>query len=92
MKCFQKTLEALKALSSAKQQIVRRCAVTIVELEVLELKFATGDGAAPAELDLYQRVSNTLRRNLESLGLERVPKDITPHLGAYLADNQQAAA
>ena len=89
---FSDDLGGVETLSSAKQQIVRRCAVTIVELEALELRFATGTGAEPAELDLYQRTSNTLRRNLESLGLERVPKDVTPHLGAYLAGKHHEVA
>ena len=81
---FSTDLGGAESLSSAKQQIVRRCAVTIIELESSELKFATGPGAEPAELDLYQRTSNTLRRNLESLGLERVPKDVTG-VNGYLA-------
>jgi hypothetical protein len=34
---------------------------------------------------LYQRATNTLRRTLESVGLERRQRDVTPSLAEYLA-------
>ena len=42
--------------------------------------------ADAADLDLYQRTSNTMRRHLESVGLERVAKDCTPALVSYVAE------
>jgi hypothetical protein len=36
-------------------------------------------------LERYQRAVNTLRRVLETLGLQRRPRDITPSLPQYLA-------
>jgi hypothetical protein len=58
--------------SAAEQSLVRRAAALTVELERLEVKFASSaDQADPKDLELYQRGMNTLRRVLESLGLQR---------------------
>jgi hypothetical protein len=72
------------AISEAERAIVRRAAVLIVECERLEATFAASD-ATPEQLDLYQRMANTLRRQLESLGLKRRPRDVTPSLNQYLS-------
>ena len=45
--------------------------------------FASTD-ARPEDLDLYQRMSNTLRRHLETTGLKRVPRDVTPSVTEYI--------
>jgi hypothetical protein len=64
--------------SVAERSLIRRAAVLTTQLEVLEHKFALNDGEASADdLDMYQRVTNTLRRTLESLGLKRRQRDIT---------------
>ena len=79
-------------VSEAQRSIIRRTATLEVELERLELKFATADQAKPvdaSDLDLYQRTSNTMRRHLEALGLERRPRDVTPSLDAYVANRNQ---
>ena len=71
--------------SEAEMAIIRRSATLIVALERLETKFAEQeDGGTPNQLDQYQRLSNTLRRLLESVGLKRRPKDVTPDLKDYL--------
>jgi hypothetical protein len=70
-------LGGVEAISAAEASIIRRAACLTVELERLELVFATTD-AKPEDLDLYQRMSNTLRRHLETTGLKRVPKNVTP--------------
>jgi len=59
--------------SPSERAIVRRASVLIVECERLEAKFATKGEATPAQLHLYQRSANTLRRLLEVLtpGLPR---------------------
>jgi hypothetical protein len=51
-------------------------------------------GEANAEdLDLYLRASNNLRRLLETVGLQRRPRDVTlPSLREYLAKPQEEAA
>jgi hypothetical protein len=59
--------------------------------ERLEAKFAAADGeASERDLDLYIRGSGSLRRLLETLGIKRVPRDVTPTLDQYL--NTQEAA
>jgi hypothetical protein len=72
-------------ISAAEASIIRRVATETVEMELLELKFAKhGKGAASEDLDLYARISNSLRRHLETIGLKRVSRDITPTLSEYL--------
>jgi hypothetical protein len=46
-------------------------------------KFAVGAGSDD-DLDLYQRTAGNLRRLLQSVGLERRPRDVTPSLAEYL--------
>ena len=74
--------------SAAERSLVRRCATLSVELERLEGKFALAGKADPADLDLYIRASGNLRRILESLGLQRRTKDVTPSLGDLLRADQ----
>jgi hypothetical protein len=71
--------------SEAEQSIVRRAATLTVELERMELAFALAEGADPDSLDLYQRTANSLRRLLESVGLERRARDVTT-LGHILGE------
>lgn len=66
-------------VSAREYSIIRRGSTQEVELELLERKFALkGDGASADDLDLYSRVSNTMRRHYEAVGLRRRTKDITP--------------
>jgi hypothetical protein len=69
---------------------ISRCAATEkVQLELIERRWALNGKSAPAEeLDLYARISNSLRRHLESVGLKYVGnvKDITPGGGMDLDD------
>jgi hypothetical protein len=76
--------------SVAERSLVRRAAVLTAELERLEVRFALAgaDEVRADDLELYQRGTNTLRRALESLGLRRRPKDITPTLDQYLRRRQ----
>jgi hypothetical protein len=73
-------------LSAAEQAIVRRAAVIMIALEKMEFQFALVDaeGIEAAALDLYQRLSNSLRRLLREVGIKRRSKDITPDLATYL--------
>ena len=69
--------------STAQCSLIRRCAVLTVQLEQLERKFALANGNADAaDLDLYQKTANTLRRHLETLGLHRRAKPV-PDLDLY---------
>lgn len=74
-----------EALSEAQRSIVRRAATLTVELERMERDFALAGEADPDALERYQRASNTLRRLLETIGLERRQRDVTPTLSEYLS-------
>jgi hypothetical protein len=63
--------------SAAERSIIRRAAVLTTELEQLETKFALAGQADAGDLETYQRCSNTLRRLLESVGLQRRARDVT---------------
>jgi hypothetical protein len=56
----------------------------------LEKRFALSKkgGADADDLDLYLRAANSLRRMLETIGLQRRSRNITPSLSDYL--NQHA--
>lgn len=73
--------------TTAELVLVRRAAQLSLQLEILEEQFACRpDGEAPTKkLDAYQRCTNTLRRVLETLGLERRTRDVTPTVADYVA-------
>ena len=80
------------SISAAERAIVQRAATLICELERMERAFALAGEAAPDALDLYQRTAGNMRRLLESVGLDRRTKDITPDLPTYLASVARKAA
>ena len=81
-------------VSAATRSLIRRAAVLTVECERLEARFASSDTASLADLDLYQKQSNTLRRTLQAIspGLRRQARDVTavPTLSEYLARREAA--
>ena len=76
-------------VSEAEKSIVRRVATLTVELERMESVFAEAGEASPEQLDLYQRVSNSMRRMLETVGLERRAKPVET-LQEYLRKKDEA--
>ena len=71
--------------SAAERSLARRAATLTIALEQLEAKFAVAEGAVThVDLDLYARGSGHLRRILESIGLKRRAKDITPGSNALI--------
>jgi hypothetical protein len=80
--------------SEAEKSIIRRASAMTCELERLELKFAQASAAGQepsvTDIDLYFRGANSLRRLLESVGLKRVPKDVTPSVSEYLQRIERA--
>jgi hypothetical protein len=72
-------------ISEGEHALAKRCAVLITELERREAAFAQAGGADDGALAIYQTTVNTLRRTLESLGLQRRPRTVTPpNLREYL--------
>lgn len=70
--------------SLAERALIRRACVMLVELDRLEQKFAQMDEVDPSSLTLYCTITNSLRRVLESIGIERRGRDVTPDLSTYL--------
>jgi hypothetical protein len=79
-------------VSNSELAILRRAACLMVELERIEVLLASDDPRLSREhtLDVYQRTSNTLRRLLESLGLRRRARDITPSLSEIIGEARHA--
>jgi hypothetical protein len=73
-------------VSAAERSLIRRAATLTVELEILELRFAKKSGASDKDLDLYIRATGGLRRLLETIGLKRVARDVTPTLNDIARD------
>ena len=74
--------------SEAQTMIARRAATLAVWCEAAEADMANG-GAL--DIAAFSTATNTLRRLLCDLGLERRMKDVTPSLRQYLAGRDQAA-
>lgn len=73
--------------STAERSIIRRAATLTVELERMEDRFATAGETSDTDLDLYQRMANSLRRLLESIGLQRRPRTVNePSLADILQE------
>ena len=72
------------AVSEAERSIIRRIATLTVELERMETGFAMAGEALPEQIDLYQRTASSLRRLLESIGLERRSRTVVPSVSEYL--------
>jgi hypothetical protein len=71
--------------SEAERAIIRRAATLIVSLERMEERFAKRGDAHLDELETYQRCSNTMKRLLEAVGLQRRAKTVNaPNLSQYL--------
>src|SRR5262249_12311467 len=62
--------------SEAEHSLVRRVSALEIELERMESRMSVNP--APVDFERYQRLVNTLRRTLESLGLQRRMRDVTP--------------
>jgi hypothetical protein len=69
------------ALSENQRSLIRRAVTIEIQLEALEAGLSEGK---EIDLDVYGRAAGHLRRVLETLGLKRVPRDITP-LHDYIA-------
>ncbi len=60
-------------LSQATQQLIRRVSSLEVQLEILEGRMVEGD--VSVDVEFFARISSHLRRMLESLGLDRKPRE-----------------
>ncbi|SDR31262.1 hypothetical protein SAMN05519103_01925 [Rhizobiales bacterium GAS113] len=77
-------------VSHAEAVLVRRASMLTLQIELMETGFAEHDfEATRQQLETYQRAANTLRRLLETLGLQRRPRHATPTLSEYLKGKQR---
>jgi len=77
LKAHISDLGSWDAVSEAQASIARRAAMITVQLELLECKMARLVEPNVDLADLYSRLTNTLRRALESIGLERRARTIS---------------
>jgi hypothetical protein len=68
-------------LSAAQLHLVRSVSGLVVLREALDARVLNSE---PIDTAQYCRLANTLRRCLATLGLQRVPRDVTPDLSSYL--------
>jgi hypothetical protein len=66
------------AVSQSEQVLIRRSAMLTLQLELMEQAFTLNDlgSANTQQIEAYQRCTNTLRRTLEALGLQRRPRTV----------------
>jgi hypothetical protein len=76
-------------ISFAEEQLANRVSVLITEIEYREMCFSKAGHADDDQLAVYQTCTNTLRRMLEALGLQRRAKRIGPSLGDLLRADQE---
>lgn len=76
-------------LSEAQGSLIRRAATLEVELERQEGQLAKG---VEVDLDAYSRAAGHLRRILETLGIERRKRDITPSIADIAASLGKGAS
>jgi hypothetical protein len=80
-------------VSEAEKRLISRAAMLAIQLELMDVRFAENEGeASRLDLDVYQRLTNTLRRTLEALGLRRRQRDVTPSVKDYVASLQDDEA
>jgi hypothetical protein len=84
-----KTIGAIEAdlggsdhLSYAERSLVQRCAILSAMLGDAEAAYLTGQAIDPAN---YCTLVNAFRRTLETVGLKRVARDVTPSVAEYVA-------
>jgi hypothetical protein len=75
-------------LSEAQISLIRRASALEVTLERLELDMAEG---REVDLDQYSRSAGHLRRILETVGVKRVAKDVSPMTLADLVKRHRAS-
>jgi hypothetical protein len=65
-------------ISHSERALLNRASMLVLQLEMMEASFAKNGGmASPDQLNQYQRLVNTLRRTMETLGLQRRARDVT---------------
>jgi hypothetical protein len=86
IRSYEIDLGGADRLSEGQRAILRRASMLILQLEMMESQFAANDGrATPQQLEAYQRSANSIRRLVESLGLNtgRKSREVVPTIEQY---------
>ena len=75
-------------LSESQVSLVKRASAIEVELEYAEGRLSRGE---EVDLDSFSRTASHLRRILESLGMKRVSRDVTPDPLDYARQHPEAS-
>jgi hypothetical protein len=78
---IQEDLGGVDMLSEARRQLCRRAATMCAQAEIMEAQAVSGQGF---DIHCFATTVNCLRRLFETVGLQRVSRDITPTLQNYL--------
>jgi hypothetical protein len=81
-------LGGFENLSQAELAIIKRAATLQVELEAQEAALANGEAPKSFSLVEFAQVSNGLRRLLETVGIKRVPVDISVSIDDLVAKHR----
>jgi hypothetical protein len=75
-------------LSNAQQQLIRHAALTTGMIEDLGSRWLSGETIDPT---MFATLTNSARRLFETVGLQRVPREVVPTVDRYLAGEGKAA-
>jgi hypothetical protein len=75
-------------LSTGELQLIQRACITGAILEDMETAWLAG---GLIDVSSYVALGNAQRRYLETVGLKRAPRDVTPTLKQYLDAKHEAA-
>jgi hypothetical protein len=84
---YSEDLGGLDVLTGYQQGLVQAAATLRVEMEALEGKLSMGE---QVELEAYARIASHYRRIVESLGIERRQRDVTPNLADIIARHNRS--
>lgn len=70
-------------VSEIQRQLIAKFATLALQLEAMEAAAIEGN---EIDLDLFGRCAGHLRRIAEALGINRIPRDVTPSVAEYVAD------
>ena len=74
-------------LSNAQQQLIRHAALTTGMIEDLGSRWLSGE---PIDPTMFATLTNSARRLFETVGLQRVPREVVPTVDRYLAGEGKA--
>jgi hypothetical protein len=75
------------ALSTAEKVLIQRCAMLATECERMERESL--NGTTPFDPTVYSTLTGQLTRTLNTVGIKRRPKDVTPTLNDYIVATRE---